>query len=176
MHCLSNGQEPSITISEFQFCFNVSFTISAYRCLGPALRSVGGSRYYVSFIDDFSKFSWIYMINYKSDVYHVFLEFQAHVEHLLDAKILTIQSDWGGEYQHLNTYLQSIGIHHRVSCPHTHQQNGVAERKHHHIVETGVALLAHSPVPLQFWDDTVVDSFIGKVYQRKKPVRDRVPT
>jgi hypothetical protein len=57
---------------------------------GPTLRSARGSRYYVSFIDNFSKFSWIYMIKYKSDVYHVFLEFQAHVERLLGAKILTI--------------------------------------------------------------------------------------
>jgi hypothetical protein len=57
---------------------------------GPALRSAGGSHYYVSFIDDFGKFSWIYMIKYKCDVYCIFLEFQAHVEHLLGAKILTI--------------------------------------------------------------------------------------
>ena len=40
-----------------------------------------------------------------------------------------------------------------VSCPHTHQQNGIAERKHRHIVETGLTLLAHASVPLQFWSD-----------------------
>jgi histone deacetylase 1/2 len=40
-----------------------------------------------------------------------------------------------------------------VSCPHTSQQNGVAERKHRHLVETGLALLAHSSLPLRFWDE-----------------------
>jgi hypothetical protein len=40
-----------------------------------------------------------------------------------------------------------------VSCPHTSQQNGIAERKHHHLVETGLALLAHSSLPLHFWDE-----------------------
>lgn len=40
-----------------------------------------------------------------------------------------------------------------MSCPHTHQQNGSAERKHRHIVETGLALLAHASVPLKFWDE-----------------------
>jgi hypothetical protein len=40
-----------------------------------------------------------------------------------------------------------------VLCPHTHQQNGSAERKHRHIVETGLALLAHAFVPLKFWDE-----------------------
>jgi histone deacetylase 1/2 len=40
-----------------------------------------------------------------------------------------------------------------VSCPHTSQQNGVAERKHRHLVETGLALLAHASVPLRYWDE-----------------------
>jgi hypothetical protein len=37
--------------------------------------------------------------------------------------------------------------------PHTHQQNGSAERKHRHIVETGLALIAHASVPIKFWDE-----------------------
>lgn len=40
-----------------------------------------------------------------------------------------------------------------MSCSHTHQQNGSAKRKHRHIVETGLALLAHAHVPLKFWDE-----------------------
>ena len=40
-----------------------------------------------------------------------------------------------------------------MSCPHTHQQNGTAERKHRHIVETGLTLLAHASVPLCYWND-----------------------
>jgi histone deacetylase 1/2 len=40
-----------------------------------------------------------------------------------------------------------------VPCPHTHQQNGAVERKHHHIVETGLTLLAHAAVPFCFWSD-----------------------
>jgi histone deacetylase 1/2 len=46
-----------------------------------------------------------------------------------------------------------MGISHHVSCPHTCQQNGTAERKHRHIVETGLALLAHSSLPLRYWDE-----------------------
>ena len=40
-----------------------------------------------------------------------------------------------------------------MSCPHTQEQNGVAERKHHHIVENGLALLAKSSIPLKYWDE-----------------------
>jgi histone deacetylase 1/2 len=67
-----------------------------------------------------------------------------------------MQKDWGGEYQRLNSFFQRIGITHHVSCPHAHQQNGSAERKHHHIVEVGLSLLAHASMPLKFWDEAFV--------------------
>jgi len=64
-----------------------------------------------------------------------------------------MQADWGGEYKSLNSFFKRVGIHHLVSCPHAHQQNGAAERKHRHIVEMGITLLAHSSMPLKFWDE-----------------------
>ncbi|KAJ0981423.1 hypothetical protein J5N97_009678 [Dioscorea zingiberensis] len=97
---------------------------------GPAHTSVGGFRYYVSFIDDFSKFVWFYPIKSKSDVALVFTQFQPHVERLLNKKIVSVQSDGGGEYQTLHKHFQQNGIKHLISCPYTHQQNGSAERKH----------------------------------------------
>ncbi|WVZ64164.1 hypothetical protein U9M48_013727 [Paspalum notatum var. saurae] len=63
-----------------------------------------------------------------------------------------MQTDWGGEYEKLNSFFNKVGISHRVSCPHAHQQNG-AERKHRHIVEVGLSLLAHAHMPLKFWDE-----------------------
>jgi histone deacetylase 1/2 len=122
---------------------------------GPAIRSAGGFRYYVSFLDDFSKFTWVYLLKHKSDVEHVFYQFQKRVELSLGTKILSVQSDWGGEYQKLHQYFNSTGISHRISCPHTHQQNGAIERKHRHLVETALALLAQSSAPLRFWDQLV---------------------
>jgi histone deacetylase 1/2 len=64
-----------------------------------------------------------------------------------------MQTDWGGEYQSLNSFFQRIGIAHHVSCPHTHQQNGSAERKYRHIGEVSLSLLAHASMPLKFWDE-----------------------
>ena len=71
-----------------------------------------------------------------------------------------MQTDWGGEYQCLNSFFQRIGISHHVSCPHAHQQNGSAERKHRHIVEVGLSLLSHAYMPLKFWDE----AFLMAVY------------
>lgn len=117
---------------------------------GPASDSVGAKRYYVSFIDDYSKFVWIYFLKFKSEVFEKFHEFQNMVERQFNRKIVTMQTDWGGEYQKLHSFFDKIGISHQVSCPHTHQQNGAVERKHRHIVEVGLSLLAHTSMPLKF--------------------------
>ena len=120
---------------------------------GAAPESVGRYKYYVSFIDDFSKFTWIYLLKFKSEVIQKFRDFQHLVERLFDRKIIAVQSDWGGEYEKLNSFFTNIGISHQVSCPHAHQQNGSAECKHRHIVEVGLSLLAHAHMPLKFWDE-----------------------
>jgi histone deacetylase 1/2 len=107
----------------------------------------------VSFIDNYSKFTWIYLLKYKSEVFHKFQEFQALVERLFVRKILAMQTDYRGEYQKLNSFFSKIGITHLVSCPHAHQQNGATELKHRHIVEVGLSLLSHASIPLNFWDE-----------------------
>lgn len=61
----------------------------------------------------------------------------------------------GGEFKAFLPYLCSYGIKARFSCHHTHQQNGVAKRKHRHIVEMGLTLLAHAHMPLSFWVSTL---------------------
>ena len=96
---------------------------------GPAPSSVGRHTYHVSFIDEYSKFTWIYLLKKRYDVFQVFHNFQALVERQFDTKILVVQSDWGGEYEKLNSFFQKLGVFHHVSCSHAHQQNGSAERK-----------------------------------------------
>ena len=89
----------------------------------------------------------------KSDVLSIFIKWQKYVELYFNRKIKVVQSDWGGEYCSPNKFFQIYGITHRVSCPHMHQQNGVVERKHHHLMEIGLALLYRAQIPLQYWDD-----------------------
>jgi histone deacetylase 1/2 len=144
-HQLPYPKSTSISSHPFELIF--------FDVRGPTPTSVGRKNYYVSFIDDFSKFTWIYMLRFKSEVFECFQNFQTMVERQFDCRILAVQSDWGGEYQSLNTFFTWLGISHHVSYPHAHQQNGSAERKHRHIVEIGLSLLAHASMPLKFWDE-----------------------
>ncbi|KAE8712724.1 hypothetical protein F3Y22_tig00110234pilonHSYRG00057 [Hibiscus syriacus] len=69
---------------------------------------------------------------------------------------LGFQSNWGSEYRVLSLVLAKSGIVHRLSCPHTLEQNGVVESKHRHIVELGLVLLAQASLPIRYWSYAVV--------------------
>jgi transposase InsO family protein len=124
--------------------------------------SIGGCRYYVVFIDDFSRFSWVYPLAQKSDVFLSFVKFKALVENQFCTRIKQFQTDNGGEFvsKSFSDFLALHGIVHRRSCPHTAQQNGLAERKHRHLMEMGLSLLAQSHLPTTFW----VDAFLHAAY------------
>ena len=123
---------------------------------GPSpVVSYTGNKYYVIFVDDFTKYTWLYPLKLKSDVFQIFVDFQRRVERQLSQKIISFQSDFGGEFQALSKYFTEQGISHRISCPHTPAQNGTAERKHRHIIETALSLMQHSSVPNKFWDEAV---------------------
>jgi len=104
---------------------------------GPApLFSSDDYRYFVIFVDAYTKYIWYYPFIAKSDIYSVFHQFQTLVKRQFSLKINDVQIDWGGEYRKLSTFFQIIGIHHRLICPHTYEQNGTIERRYRHIVET----------------------------------------
>jgi histone deacetylase 1/2 len=103
--------------------------------------SSDGFLYFVIFVNAHTKHIWYYPLVAKSDVFPTFQCFQTLVKRQFSLKIKSVQTDWDGEYRKLNKFFQTIGIHHRLICPHTHEQNGIIERRHQHIVETGLTLL-----------------------------------
>ncbi|KAG8490495.1 hypothetical protein CXB51_013610 [Gossypium anomalum] len=60
-------------------------------------------------------------------------------------------SDWGGEYRAFTSVLASQGIIHRITCPHTFEQNGLVECKHRHIVDMGITLLTQAGLSMEYW-------------------------
>lgn len=117
--------------------------------------SVCGFCYYVVFVDDYSKYTWMSPIHCKLNVYSVFLTFKLQAENLLSSKIKHLRSDGGGEYLRakFQNFLRDNGIIHQIWCRYTPEQNGRAERKHRHIVETGLNLHFTAQMPLNYWAD-----------------------
>ncbi|BBH05733.1 P-loop containing nucleoside triphosphate hydrolases superfamily protein [Prunus dulcis] len=89
---------------------------------GPSpITASSGVRWFVTFIDDCTRMTWLYLLKNKNE-----------------------------------TYFQQHEIIHETTCPHTSQQNGVAERKNRHLLETAGALLIGAHVPRHQWDDAIV--------------------
>lgn len=115
------------------------------------VHSIDNFKYYILFVDHFTKYIWLYPLKCKSDVRDVFIRFKALVEKFFSCEIKKLYSDNGGEYQALSSFLTINGISHLTSPPHTPEHNGYSERQHRHIVETGFSLLSHASMPLSYW-------------------------
>ncbi|PKU80445.1 Retrovirus-related Pol polyprotein from transposon TNT 1-94 [Dendrobium catenatum] len=116
-----------------------------------------GFRFYVIFIDDCTRYTWIYPLQFKSDVFSVFVTFKTQIENFAGRRIKTIRTDGGTEFVNssFHNFLRSNGISHQISCPYTPEQNGLAERKHRHIIETTRALLLTASLPHSYWAEAV---------------------
>ncbi|RVW93766.1 Retrovirus-related Pol polyprotein from transposon TNT 1-94 [Vitis vinifera] len=113
---------------------------------GPSpIASLGGSRYYITFIDDSSKKVWVYFLKNKSDVFETFKKWKAIVETKIGLKVKCLRSDNGGEYIDggFSEYCAAQGIRMEKTIPGTPQQNGVAERMNRTLNE-------HARIPMEF--------------------------
>ncbi|XP_055959642.1 fatty acid amide hydrolase-like isoform X5 [Mercurialis annua] len=119
---------------------------------GPTISpSIHGHKYYLLFVDHFTKYVWLYPLQAKSEVAAIFPLFQALVEKQFNSQIRNFYSDNGGEFVALRHYFATKGISWYTTAPHTPQQNGTAERRHRQLLAIGRALLSHSGLPIKYW-------------------------
>ena len=113
--------------------------------------SVDKYKHYLILVDHFTLYTWFYPLQLKSHVKETFIRFKALTENKFQTKIGTLFSGNGGEFIALRDFLSQSGITHLTSPPHTPEHNGLSERKHRHIVETGLSLLHQSKIPNTYW-------------------------
>jgi transposase InsO family protein len=100
-------------------------------CVVHSSPSFSGCKYFLNFIDDFSRRTWVYLLKLKSGVFDKFLAYKALVEKQSGHQIQRLRTNNGGEYVNNNfmNYCTTEGIQMKHTVPYTPQQNGVAERK-----------------------------------------------
>ena len=89
----------------------------------------GGKNYFMTFIDDYSRYTKVYLIKHKDEAFDMFLSYKTEVENQLDKNIKRIRSNRGGEYVSFNDYCVKEIIIYKVTLPYSPESNGVAERK-----------------------------------------------
>jgi len=119
--------------------------------------SFSGKRYFLTFIDDFSRKTWIYFLKEKSEVFGVFKKFKVIIENETDTKIKAIRLDRGGEYTSAEfmRYCEELDIKRLLTASYSPQQNGVAERKNQTILNMVRAMLKGKNMSKEFWAEAV---------------------
>lgn len=119
-----------------------------------------GMRYWIVFIDDFTRMTFLYLMKRKSESFEKFLEFKNHIELQTKVKIKSIRSDNGTEYtdQRFNDFCIKSGIKHEFSIPHHPSSNGVSERKMRTLIESARSLLLSGNLSLKFWPFAIITS------------------
>ncbi|GJV61682.1 putative RNA-directed DNA polymerase [Tanacetum coccineum] len=133
---------------------------------GPFPSGIGGHKSFITFIDDYSRYMYLFLINEKSESLEMFKTFKAEVENQLDRKIKVVRSDRGGEYYDRHTdvgqtpisffdFCKYHGIINQYIMPGTPQQNGVAERRNHTLMDMVRSMLANSNLPEFLWTEAL---------------------
>lgn len=185
-------------ISEFEFCegcvygkqsrnsFPVGKSWRASECLelvhadlcGPMqTESLGGSKYFLLFTDDYSRMSWIYFLKFKSETFENFKKFKALVENQSGSRIKAFRTDRGGEFlsNDFTAFCDEHGIRRELTAPYTPEQNGVAERKNRTVVEMARSLLKAKNLPNQFWGEAAATAVYLLNISPTKAVLNQTP-
>jgi len=121
--------------------------------MGPMqVESIGGKRYVLVVVDDFSRFTWVNFIREKSDTFDVFKELCTQLQREKGCGIVRNRSDHGTEFENakFDEYFSDEGIKHELSSPITPQQNGVLERKNRTLQESARVMLHAKHLPYRF--------------------------
>ena len=113
----------------------------------------GGYEYFVTFIDDCSRYGYAYLMHRKSETFEKFKEFRVETEKQLGKPIKALRSDRGGEYldEEFRSYLTDNGILSQLTAPGTPQQNGVAERRNRTMLDMMRSMLSNASLSKSFW-------------------------
>ena len=132
------------------------FELIHFDICGPiSISSIHNHSYFLTVVDDFSRYTWITSMKSKSETRQHVIDFITFTENQHDCHVNIVRSDNGPEFI-IPQFYASKGILHQTSCVETPQQNARVERKHQHILNITRALLFQSYLPKNFWSYVVV--------------------
>ena len=119
--------------------------------------SLSGARYFITFIDNTSRFTMVNFLKQKGNAFKAFCAYKSFVENQTQLKVKVIRSDNGGEFvsQEWEAFNEKNGIFHQKSTVYTPQQNGIAERKNRTLLNAARSMLKTSGMTSRFWEEAV---------------------
>jgi transposase InsO family protein len=126
---------------------------------GPMnVRPRHGGSYFITFIDDFTRNSHVYLISHKSEALDCFRRYVSLVKNQLDKSIKALRTDRGREYlsKQFKELCDKKGIMRQLMMPRTPQQNGVAKRRNRTLLEMVRSIMAQANLPISYWGDAIL--------------------
>ncbi|CAL9020712.1 unnamed protein product, partial [Prunus brigantina] len=140
--------------------------------------SLSQYKYFIlTFIDDFSRMTWVYFLKEKSETLVVFKRFKALVEKQSGSTIKVMRSDRGGEYtfQEFEDYCKDEGIWKQLTASYSPEPNGIAERENRTIVEMATSMMNEKGLPKHFWAEAVFTAVYILNRSPTKVVKNKTP-
>ena len=146
-------------------------------CSLRSTNSHGGNRYFITFIDDFSRMCWVYFLTQKSDALSVSRDFKEWLRDKVVSWLKSLRSDRGGEYnsKEFEKYCEDIGLERQLTMSFTPEQNGVAERKNRTIVKMASTMMNAKWLPLTFWAEVTYTAVYFLKWCPTKAVENKTP-
>jgi hypothetical protein len=119
--------------------------------------SIGGSKYCLVIVDDYSCFTWVFFLQEKSQTPETLKRFLRRAQNEFGLRIKNIRNDNGTEFKNsqIEGFLEEEGIKHEFSSPYTPQQNGVVERKNRTLLDMARTMLDEYKTPDRFWAEAI---------------------
>ncbi|WVZ88848.1 hypothetical protein U9M48_035316 [Paspalum notatum var. saurae] len=126
--------------------------------VGPArVDSVSGKWYVLVVVDDFSRFSWIFFMEFKDEAFGFVRDLVLRLRNESHKAMRAIRSDNSREFRNsrFENFYRDLGLEHQFSSPYTPPQNGVVERKNCTLVEMARTMLDEHRSPRHFWAEAL---------------------
>ncbi|KAK1650674.1 hypothetical protein QYE76_068479 [Lolium multiflorum] len=139
--------------------------------------TLGGSKYGLVIVDDYSRYSWVFLLKSKDETHREFITFAKKAQRMYESEIKAIRTDNGTEFKNytMQEFVDDEGIKHEFSAPYTPQQNGVVERKNRTIIEMARTMLSEFNSPHNFWGEAISTAvhYSNRLFLR--PLHNKTP-
>jgi transposase InsO family protein len=132
----------------------------------------GGKKYFMTLIDDATRFCYVYLLKTKDETLDYFKIYKAEVENQLERKIKHLRSDRGGEYFSIlfDEFCAEHGIIHERTAPYSPESNGIAERKNRTLTDLVNAMLDTAGLSKAWWGEALLTAshVLNRIPNRNK--------